>query len=134
MAGEELHGLCFLLEKVEITEDCLGGTGNGNAAAVPPSSAIDGKSGDGSVAYPVVSSVAVDEDGAVLSSTTVKSVDVDVDGVDASGGVPELDVMGGENDTDDNASVGKGSVKSGTTGSNTGGRREPRQVRAFVNI
>lgn len=120
LAGEELHGLCFLLEKVEITEDCLGstGTGSGNpsaaaAAAVPPPPPT--------------------------SSTTGGTTGDDIEGGrggDDDGGkrdVLETDVVGGENDADDNGSVGKGSgsVKSGAAGSNTGEGREPRQVRAL---
>lgn len=145
LAGEELHGLCFLLEKVEITEDCLGSTGAGNgsssgSAAVPPppqsSSVINGKSGGRSVASPVLPSVTIVVDSGVSSSSAAKSVDVDGgdgDG-DASGSVSEVDIVAGENEADDNASVGKGSVKSGATGSNTGERREPRQVRALPRV
>lgn len=110
LAGEELHGLCFLLEKVEITEECLGGTGTGNgnpsAAAVPPPP-------------PGLSSEVVDGDGD------------DGSGGGEKGGVLNADAVGGENDADDNGSVGKGSVQSGATGSNQGERREPRQVRAL---
>lgn len=143
LAGEELHGLCFLLEKVEITDDCLGGTGAANAhppatAVVPPpppsSSAVDGISaGGGSAAPPVLSSEAVDEDGGVSASKAMKSVGVDGDGggEGEKGDVLEPDVLGGENDAGDNASVGKGSVRSGATGSNAEERREPRQVRAL---
>lgn len=135
LAGEELHGLCFLVEKVEITEDCLGGTGHGSAAAAaaglpppPPASEIAGSSGDGSAVSPVVSSVVLDADGGVSSSTAVNSVNESGGGHGARGGRVGVDVVGNENDTDDNASVGQGSVKSGATGSTTGGRREPRQV------
>ena len=118
LAGEELHGLCFLLEKMEITADCLDrtGTGSGNpsaAAAVPPppptSSTPGGTTGD-----EIDGGRGGDDDG-------------------GKGDVLETDVVGGENDADDNGSVGKGSgsVKSGAAGSNTGEGREPRQVRAL---
>eukprot|EP00752_Nemacystus_decipiens_P007824 g6989.t1 len=112
LAGEELHGLCFLLEKVEITEDCLGGAGmgNGNVSAVPPP--------------PPLSSVVEAGDGRVASDV----VDRDGGGGDGEkGSVLEVDSARGPNVGDDGSSVGNGSVQSGVTGSNTGERREPPQ-------
>ena len=36
LGGEELHGLCFLLERVEVTTDCLSGSGGPSKAGAAP--------------------------------------------------------------------------------------------------
>ncbi|CAM9130524.1 unnamed protein product [Scytosiphon promiscuus] len=127
LAGEELHGLCFLLEKVEITEDCLAGGGTPSTATPaatvspppPPPPTSTGaedvkkpKGGDG--VSPVLPPPAEDGDGGGTS---------DGRGVSQGGG------DGSEKeDEEDSASVGKGSVASGAAGSSSRGEgREPQQ-------
>ncbi|CAB1115634.1 unnamed protein product [Ectocarpus sp. CCAP 1310/34] len=102
LAGEELHGLCFLLEKVEITAECLTSGSSGSnpstaTAVVPPPPPGDpGSPADGGDSSSPVTPL---EDGSGTG-----------EGVGASG----------EGSDDDGASVGKGSVESGVAGERRG--------------
>ena len=115
-----MHGLCFLLERVEITEDCLAGSSPSATVtpATPPAQegailASPGgeKVGDEPAVSPVLPSNVSEEAGRGGAGG--------VDG-DAGGGEESLPEVG-----DDDVSVGRGSTKSSVAASGKGGQRDP---------
>lgn len=127
LAGEEMHGLCFLLERVDVAEDCLAGSPSA-AVSLPPNpsspegdattSTGDGNPGDGSRVPPLLPSSASQHD---------------VERVGGEGG----DLLEGSEvaEVDDgDSSVGRGSAKSSAAASNRGGQREPHQVRDLLCV
>lgn len=135
-----MHGLCFLLERVEITEDCLAGN-TPSATVTPPAPPTQegvtlappggAETGDGPIVSPVLPSSVLD--GGKTGDEPVVSPGLPsrrleeagrggAEGVDggAGGGEEGLPEVEG-----DDVSVGRGSTKSSVAASGKGGQRDP---------
>lgn len=115
-----MHGLCFLLERVEITEDCLAGSSPSATItpATPPTQegvilASPGgeKNGDKTTVSPVLPSTMLEEAGRGGA-----------EGVDGGAGGDEESLPEVEGD---DVSVGRGSTKGSVAASGKGGQRDP---------